>query len=204
MLAGGRSARWGGTDKTAAPLAGRPVLAHVLDGVRAAFGADVPVVVVGPPDHPCAGAGGDTAGDTRGDTRGDTGGVRWAHEQPPGGGPVAGLAAGLAALPDDVEVVGVVAGDAPFAAAAVHRLTGALGGGEALVGQDPRGRRQPLLGAYRVAALRRALAGAPAAGRAVHDVLAALAVRTAAVDDREALDLDTPDDLARAAALLRR
>lgn len=189
VLAGGRSRRWGGTDKTAALLAGRPVLRHVLDGVRAAFGPDVPVVVAGPAGHPCA----DDAAT----------GARWVLEDPPGGGPVAGLAAALAVLPQ-ARLVGVVAGDVPFGGPAVHRLVTALGAsdGDVLIGEDARGRRQPLLGAYRVAALRAALAAAPADGRAVRDVLAGLDVRTAPVDDRECLDLDTPDDLALAAALL--
>lgn len=189
VLAGGRSRRWGGTDKTAALLAGRPVLRHVLDGVRAAFGPDVPVVVAGPAGHPCAGDPGT--------------GARWVLEDPPGGGPVAGLAAGLAALPQ-ARLVGVLAGDVPFGGPAVHRLVTVLAdsGGDALVGADARGRRQPLLGAYRADALRAALAAAPVPGRAVRDVLAGLDVRTAPVDDRECLDLDTPDDLALAAALL--
>ncbi len=195
VLAGGRSRRWNGVDKTAALLAGRPVLCHVVDGVRAAFGADVAVVVVGPDDHAAAGAVGPDD-------------VRWVREDPPGGGPVAGLAAGLAALPADVRVVGVLAGDVPFGGPALRRLTRALcepadaDRVDAIVGQDPHGRRQPLLGAYRLGPLRAAVVAEPTAGRPVHAVLDALVVRTAPVDDRESLDLDTPADLAVAAAFV--
>ncbi|MFN0282110.1 MAG: molybdenum cofactor guanylyltransferase [Kineosporiaceae bacterium] len=205
VLAGGRSRRWNGLDKTAALLAGRPVLCHVVDGVRAAFGADVAVVVVGPDDHAAADAVGPDD-------------VRWVREDPPGGGPVAGLAAGLAALPADVRVVGVIAGDVPFGAPALRRLTRELCGPadadpvdadpvdadriDAVVGEDPQGRRQPLLGAYRLGPLRAAVAAGPTAGRPVHAVLDALVVRTAPVDDRESLDLDTPADLAVAATFV--
>lgn len=192
VLAGGSSRRWGGRDKTAAVLAGRAVVLHVVDGARTALGADVPVVVVAPADHPAA--GGLAAA-----------GARLVREDPPGGGPVAGLAAGLAALPPGVDVVAVVAGDVPFGAQALDRTTRALRADHALdavLGEDPVGRRQPLLGAYRLAALRTALAAAPVDGRSVRSVLDALTVALVPVDTRESLDLDTPEDLAVAAALL--
>jgi molybdopterin-guanine dinucleotide biosynthesis protein A len=192
VLAGGSARRWGGRDKTAAVLAGRAVVLHVVEGARAVLGAAVPVVVVAPADHPAAGEL-------------VAGGARVVREDPPGGGPVAGLAAGLAAVPDDVDVVAVVAGDVPFGGPALQRTTRALradGTLDAVVGADPLGRRQPLLGSYRTAALRTALAAAPVDGRSVRSVLGALTVAVAPVDTREALDLDTPEDLAVAAALL--
>jgi molybdopterin-guanine dinucleotide biosynthesis protein A len=191
VLAGGRSQRWQGIDKTAADLAGRPVVVHAVVGARGALGTGVPAVVVAPPEHPAAAA---LLAD----------GVLVVREDPPGGGPVAGLAAGVAAL-GAVDVVAVVAGDVPFGGPALRRVVSALAadeGVDAVVGQDPTGRRQPLLGAYRAAALRAALAAAPAPGRSVRSLLAGLRVATLAVDTREALDLDTPDDLAAAAALV--
>lgn len=192
VLAGGSARRWGGQDKTAAVLAGRAVVLHVVDGARAALGAGVPVVVVAPADHPAA------AGLT-------ATGVRVVREDPPGGGPVAGLAAGLAAVPADVDLVAVVAGDVPFGGPALERTTRALRADstvDGVVGEDPLGRRQPLLGCYRAAALRTALAAAPVDGRSVRSVLDALTLALAPVDSRESLDLDTPDDLAVAAAML--
>jgi molybdopterin-guanine dinucleotide biosynthesis protein A len=210
VLAGGGSRRWGGRDKTAADLSGRPVLAHVVQGLP----ADWPVVVVGPPDHPFAQAA-------------DPATVHWTREEPPGGGPVAGLAAGLAVLPEEVEIVVVLAGDLPFAGPAVPRLVAALSGSpaDAVVGVDPGGRRQPLLGTYRTAPLRAALGtvgdagrdgadadgtdadgtdadgdrgngdGTSLAGRSLRSVLAGLRVEELPVSAEEAFDLDTPADL---------
>jgi molybdopterin-guanine dinucleotide biosynthesis protein A len=193
VLAGGTSRRWGGIDKTAADLAGRPVLAHVVQGLP----ADLPVVVVGPAGHPFA----DLADPAR---------VRWTREDPPGGGPVAGLAAGLAALRsagfEDGDDVVLLAGDLPDAGSAVPRLLAALREPAAAepvdvaVGVDPQGRRQPLLAAYRLAPLRAVLAadaarGLPTGGRAMRELLGRLRVREVPVSAAEAFDLDTPADL---------
>jgi len=73
-----------------------------------------------------------------------------------GGGPVAALAAGLRALGDGVDVAVVVPGDRPGAVAAVPRLLAALAehpGARAAVALGPDGLPQPLLAAYRAAAL---------------------------------------------------
>ena len=191
VLAGGRSQRWQGIDKTAADLAGRPVVVHAVTGARGALGSAVPVVVVAPAEHPAAAA-----------LRAD--GVVVVREEPPGGGPVAGLAAGVAAL-GAVDVVAVVAGDVPFGGPALRRVASALAADpdvDAVVGQDPTGQRQPLLGAYRTPALLSALSSGPAAGRSLRSLLAELRVAVLPVDTREALDLDTPDDLAAAEALV--
>lgn len=75
VLAGGRARRLSGVDKAGLRVAGRTLLGHVLVATADAE----PVVVVGP-ERPAAG-------------------VVWTREDPPGGGPVAALAAGLAALP---------------------------------------------------------------------------------------------------------
>jgi molybdopterin-guanine dinucleotide biosynthesis protein A len=133
-------------------------------------------------------------------------GAWWTAEEPPGGGPVAGLAHGLATMPDADPVV-AVAGDMPFAGPAIPRLVTALAradsgpGPDAAVGVDPAGRQQPLLAAYRADPLRSAV-GAEPAGRALRDVLAALTCLAVPVSALEALDLDTPADLERALAFL--
>lgn len=75
VLAGGRARRLGGADKPALPVGGRPLLHRVLDAVPDAY----PRIVVGPPRELPAG-------------------VLGTREQPPGGGPVAALAAGFALL----------------------------------------------------------------------------------------------------------
>jgi molybdopterin-guanine dinucleotide biosynthesis protein A len=207
VLAGGAARRWGGRDKTAAMLEGRTVLEHALEGLRAGVRASeqaaatdaaagggeqsVPVIVAGSVDH-----------EARGRLIGD---IRWVREDPPGQGPVSGLAAALEVLPADVEVVVVGAGDAPFGGTAVPRLLAALdGGADAAVGVDPAGRRQPLLATYLVGALRRAFAGLGAfEGIPLRRVLGELRLATVPVTAREALDLDTPGLLEEAARQLR-
>ena len=182
VLAGGGARRWGGTDKTAAPLDGRPVLAHVVQGLP----PGIPVIVVGPADHTFAAAA-------------DPGSVRWTREEPAGGGPLAALAAGVAALPDATEEVVVLAGDRPGGPAAVPRLLAALAAGDAdaAIGLDPEGRAQPLLAAYRVATLRARLA-LPAkhlVGLPMRWLLERVRRVDVAVTTEEAFDLDTPADL---------
>ena len=88
ILAGGRSERFG-RDKIVARLAGRPLIDHVL----AAVPADWEVVVVGRP-------------------RSTARTVRWVLEDPPDGGPLAGVAAGVDTLGS--EIVVVIAGDMPW------------------------------------------------------------------------------------------
>jgi len=181
ILAGGRSARFGAAEKTAARLGDRSVLDWVLDGVP----DRVPLVVAGP-RRPSPREG-----------------LVWVREEPAGGGPVAGLAAALALLAPGVDCVIVLAGDQPFGMRAAPRLLAALraAGKAAAVGTDPEGRAQPLLAAYRLDALRSAIGPAPF-GRAMRQVLAGLDVVGVPVTHREALDVDTPEDLRRAEALL--
>ncbi|PRH79320.1 molybdenum cofactor guanylyltransferase [Streptomyces solincola] len=89
VLAGGAARRLGGADKPAVTVGGRALLDRVLDACR---GAGRTVVVGGrrPTGRP----------------------VHWAREQPPGGGPVAALAAGLRLVEADTVVV--LGGDLPF------------------------------------------------------------------------------------------
>ena len=95
------------------------------------------------------------------------------REQPPGGGPVAALRAGLAEVSTDV--VALLAGDLPFLTAAlVAELRARLTGDGVLVVDDG-GRDQYLLGVWRTAALRAAVAGA-GGPTSLRRVLAPLAV----------------------------
>lgn len=180
VLAGGTSRRLGGVDKTALDVAGRTVLARLLDDLPA-----LPVVVVGP----------------RQDVGRD---VLWTREDPPLGGPLAaasaGVAAGLAAHPD-AEVVVLVAGDQPFAGTAAASLRTALRPGvDAALAAGPDGRPQPLLAAYRIAAVRDVLGG-DVHGRPVRDLLRRLRTVTVPVAPGTDLDVDDPADLARAREL---
>lgn len=99
VLAGGRSSRFG-RDKLAEPIDGRALLDHAIAAVQAVAGT---VVVVLAPDA----------------TRDLPDGVHVAHDDVAYAGPLAGLAAGLAALPDGVRRAVVVGGDMPGLRAAI-------------------------------------------------------------------------------------
>lgn len=172
VLAGGASRRFG-SDKLAAALPdGRSVLDHCLLGMPAGWG----VVVVGPsrvvPSEVSAR-------------------VRFTRESPPGGGPLAGIAAGLELITSDV--VCVVAGDTPRAGEVLPHLVEALAASpqvDAAVTSDGEGHPNPVLAAYRVDALRGALPSEPA-NRPARLLLELAHVLVPA----DAMDIDTPADL---------
>ncbi|MDW3850921.1 NTP transferase domain-containing protein [Micromonospora sp. BRA006-A] len=104
LLAGGAARRMGGVDKPARAVGGRPMLHRVLDAVA---DADQRIVVGSSGPLPR--------------------GVRTAREEPPGGGPVAATAAGLALLEPGTTTVAVLAADLPLlTTAAVAELRRAL------------------------------------------------------------------------------
>ncbi|MFD7991618.1 NTP transferase domain-containing protein [Streptomyces mexicanus] len=185
VLAGGAARRLGGADKPAVRVGGRTLLDRVLG---ACAGARTTVVVAAP--------------------RSTARPVRWAREEPPGGGPVAALDAGLRHA--TAEHVVVLSADLPFLApATVRRLLDELRAGRAdgVLLTDADGRDQPLVAAYRTRALR----GALAALAQEHGALTGLPLRrlTAALDltrvpDHVAsFDCDTWDDIAAARARIR-
>ncbi len=106
VLAGGASARFG-ADKLAAALDGRPLLHHALAAVDAV--AATIVLVLAP----------DAAAPALPTLRA---GVLVAHDLATHQGPLAGLAAGLAALDPGIERVVLVGGDMPSLAPDVLRL----------------------------------------------------------------------------------
>ncbi|WP_309134982.1 nucleotidyltransferase family protein [Cellulomonas sp.] len=178
--AGGTSRRMGGGDKTALDVGGRTVLERLLADL-----APLPTVVVA--DPPAAAV------------RARTPHVRWCREDPPGAGPLAALAAGLARAPD-ARVLVAVAGDQPFAGRAVPALLAALDAApdaDAAAAAEPDGRLQPLLAAYRTAAVAAVLRG-PVADRPVRSLWAGLRVVHVPLPAAQLLDVDAPDDLARA------
>jgi molybdopterin-guanine dinucleotide biosynthesis protein A len=179
VLAGGRAARLGGQAKPQLQVGGRTMLAAVLDACAGAAAR----VVVGPPQPVPAG-------------------VVVVREQPPGGGPVAAMRAGLAVV--RTEVVAVLAGDLPFLTPGVlDQLLDRLAGDGALLVDDA-GRDQLLLGVWRTAPLSAAV-GRAAGHAPVRRVVAALTVdrlRPEVVPGVPPpwLDCDTPADLTRARA----
>ncbi|MCS3444210.1 molybdenum cofactor guanylyltransferase [Microbacterium phyllosphaerae] len=181
VLAGGRASRLGGAAKPLLEVDGRTLLDHAV----VALADCEPVVVVGP--------------------RMPVGGhVVWTQETPAFGGPVAGIAAGLALI-DSAEVY-VLAADLPNAEAAVALLRQHPPPSENQDGlclADASGRMQWLTGRYRVAALRTALTRLPDAGRdaSARALLGGLAIGTLPAGDL-ATDVDTWDDLERARATM--
>ena len=131
VLAGGKGARLGGVDKPSIDIAGKSMLERVLD---ACSGARATAIV--------------------GSRRPTSRPVTWTLEAPRDGGPLAGLGAGLAALPADTQRVVVLAADLPYMTAdAIARLLVCLPGHDAAIFVDDDGRAQPLAGAYLASAL---------------------------------------------------
>ncbi|WP_193776389.1 NTP transferase domain-containing protein [Streptomyces sp. E2N166] len=188
VLAGGAARRLGGADKPGLRVGGRALLDRVL---AACAGARTTVVVADP--RPTARP------------------VTWAREDPPGGGPLAALAAGLRHT--TAEHVVVVSADLPFLAGpTVGRLLSVLAASDAegALLTDVEGRDQPLVAAYRASALRRELA-ALARDRADRADLTGLPLRrltgalrlTRVPDAVASFDCDTWDDIATARARIR-
>lgn len=170
VLAGGRGVRLG-TPKSQIVLDGALLIQGIIEQLS------VPVIVAG--EAPA--------------------GVPAVAESPPDGGPAAGLAAALARV--DTPAIGLLAADMPFAAPLLPRLVGELAGCtpdvDAVLSFD--GRAQPLCAAYRTQGLRRVLADkGTATGLAMHALLDGLSIRHLEVESELLLDIDTPEDLARA------
>lgn len=175
VLCGGTSHRLAGRDKTREPLGVTTVMDHLLDALPSSW------------DVVCVGEMRDT-----------TRSVQWCRESPAGGGPVAGIAAGLDHFGRlDTAICVVVGGDMPFAATALPTLVDALDaapGLDAVLASDPGGRTQPLLAAYRFEALEAALPREPGGARLMA-VIDNLLVGTVECDSRTTLDVDTPEAL---------
>ncbi|GAA3628507.1 NTP transferase domain-containing protein [Streptomyces chitinivorans] len=200
VIAGGAARRLGGTDKPALTVGGRTLLDRVLEAC-----ADAGRTVVVGPRRPTARP------------------VDWTREDPPGGGPLAALDAGLRRTGS--ETVLVLSADLPFlTSATVRALLAAVHGTHGIHGTAPGsggpaaldgavvvddGRAQPLLGAYRAESLRRELAllaaehGRPAnlPLRLLTDEL--VLRRIAPAGPEEARDCDTWEELASARSRIR-
>ncbi|MEV7995315.1 NTP transferase domain-containing protein [Streptomyces sp. NPDC086077] len=185
VLAGGAARRLGGADKPGVRVGGRSLLDRVL---AACADARTTVVVADP--RPTARP------------------VAWAREDPPGGGPLAALAAGLP--PAGTGRVVVLSADLPFLGApTVKGLLAELDAGpcDGVLLTDPGGRDQPLVAAYRAERLRGTLADLGAR----HGGLTGLPLRlltaelrlTRVLDPVASFDCDTWDDIATARSRIR-
>lgn len=188
VLAGGAGRRMGGRDKPSVLVAGVSMVERVLGAVCDAE----PRLVVGHRQPVPTG-------------------VVLIQEDPPGGGPVAGIAAGLAALGSagDDRLVAVLAADQPLLTrSAIGLLVSAAGGGDVAGAVFVAGGRPQLLcGVWRAGRLRHRLRelGEPG-GVAVRRLLGELPyVPVPPPDDVPPpwYDCDTPEELAEAELWLR-
>lgn len=178
VLSGGTAARMGGVDKASIEVGGVSLLERALAATMAA----VEVVVVGA-EVPTSRR------------------VSFTREDPPGGGPAAGLLAGLDRFARTPDLVCVLAVDMPrVGAGTVARLTWAVEADAGVDGAwlvDADGRAQPLAAVYRASAL---AAVRPASredehGLPVRRLLAGLRMATVSPVGDEARDVDTWADL---------
>lgn len=133
-------------------------------------------------------------------------GVARTLEDPPGGGPLAGIDAGLSALHvGEGGLVVVVSVDAPgvgeFVPLLLAEPLGEAADGRIVRGGEPEPFDQYLMGVYRASSLRRAIDEAVAAlgsvrGVGVRRALRSLALERVEVDALACRDVDTPEDLA--------
>ena len=174
VLAGGTAARMHGIDKGSVELGGRTLLEIAID---AFLDADE-VVVVAPNPVPT------------------TRPVTFVCEDPPRGGPVAGLLTGVDALLRRPRLVGVLAVDMPRTTAyTMRRLREACPGHDGAFLADPSGRRQlaGVLDAARLTEVRPDLEGQH--GMPLHRLLAPLDLALVPAEGEEAVDVDTWSDL---------
>jgi len=173
VLCGGAGRRLDGADKAMVVVGGRTLLERALDAVGAAH----KIVAVGP-------------------RRAAPTDVVWTQEEPPGGGPLSGIATGLVETSEPVVVVLGV--DFPFVdRSCVLKLLDALEENDGAILADGTGRHQFLVGAYRSAALVDALGGRDPRGMPVKELIDGLEL--AVLDDaRAARDCDTWEEVAEA------
>lgn len=174
VLAGGTAVRLGGADKASVELDGRTLLEHALDALVDAE----EVVVVMPASVPTSRP------------------VTVTREDPPYGGPVAGLLAGTDALVRPADLLVVLAVDMPWVTTAtVRRLREAAAGRDGAFLVDAEGTRQlaGVLDGPRLAAVSPSLEGRH--GMPLHRLLEPLDLSLVPARGREADDVDTWADL---------
>lgn len=179
VLTGGQGRRLGGVSKADLQVRGVPLVVSAL-----ATAADARrIVVVGPPTahHPAE---------------------LTTREDPAGGGPAAGLAAGLRLLRRVGETPPapwtlLLACDSPDAAGALPLLVQEADGSTAdVVMAVDGGHRQPLLALYRTTQVQAVLADLVVDGTSMRSVVGNLRVDTVEVPAGTARDIDTWDDYA--------
>jgi molybdopterin-guanine dinucleotide biosynthesis protein A len=114
-------------------------------------------------------------------------------EQPPLGGPVAGIARGVQEV--DTEYVAIAAVDMPYGSSLFPQLLEAITD-DAAMPVDSQGFKQPLCGIYRRQALLAALAKlGDVHGQSMRALCDLLVIDEVKVDAGALVDIDTPEDL---------
>lgn len=177
VVAGGNASRLGGTSKGDVIVGGRRMVDWVLDAV-AGSGRVSEVVVVGEIDVP---------------------GIRTTMEDPPKGGPAAGLLAGVRALSADAIIA--LSCDIPGISADLPTLLAALSPERDGAVLELDGRTQWLSAVYWRAALEAAAGTEPLTGMPLRELLGGLDLARVPASARAA-DVDTWEDVAAAQKLL--
>ncbi len=134
VLSGGTSRRFG-RDKSQAKIAGKSLIALILESIPSEF----KIVIVGQ------------------DPKIESSQYQCVLEEPIGGGPLAGFKAGLDA--SESELVALIATDMPFASGLVlHLINSIRVHDDAVMYVDAKGFKQPLAAVYRSKSVKRALA----------------------------------------------
>jgi len=187
LLVGGEGRRMGGLAKPLLTVGGRTLLSRTIEAL--AEGGVSPIVAVGP-------------------RLDDSPSVAWVREDPPLGGPVAGIAAGLEHV--TTGWVLILAGDLVRPRDLVRVLATRFGGQGAAVRHpvegyvfSAEGRPQWLAGLYRAGSVRTALAALETHRNAsARELLGGLAIEWIVDEDGITADIDSPTDLSRARAEL--
>jgi len=178
ILAGGRGSRLGGVHKPGLELGGRTLIARAAAAVRG--GGCAPIVAVGP-------------------VMDDVDVDAWVREEPPFGGPAAGLGAGVRWFgPDAPAWVLVLAADLVRPEAVVQALAAAAPGPDGAVLVDEDGQPQWLAARYRLAALRDAIQGADLVDSSLRRLVGRLDLARVAAPSTTTSDIDTWEDLEHA------
>lgn len=179
LLAGGTGRRLGGIDKAGLVLGGERLVDRVAEAARQAGASRI--IVVGPEGSAAPGC-------------------LLTREDPPGSGPLAAVAAGLAMveashlllLPCDLRHPGPVC-------AALAQALPVLAGCEGVVLSDENGRTQWLAGIYSTSVLRAAATGiGDLRDRPLRILFESLHLHRVPLAGGFTADIDTPDDLRRA------
>lgn len=173
VLTGGEAVRLDGADKAALELDGETLLERTLSVL-----AEVPEVVVVGAEVPTSRP------------------VTFRREEPAGGGPAAGVLAGLAGFVRRPTWVAVLAVDMPHVTPETLRRLAAACDADGAQLVDATGRAQHLCGIYRTAALD-AAAPEDAHGLAMHTLLEGMSLAQVEASGAEASDVDTWDDVRR-------